>query len=230
MELRDYIVVRRAYGLVRQSADAGRRLTFPEFAILVRLDKDGGSSLKTSDIASWQSALRPTMTHRTKHLGRLGLIKREKGSADRRNVVCSLTDAGRRYAEQGCARMLKELSSDEGLADLSQERLEALICAMGSVGLMGADLVLLGVSLHSQEGASVGELVSVLGLLQPTVSMAVNELVADGLVERGAGDGARRGHAQRIFITDKGRVAADQLQSRIASIELAESGKEERLS
>ena len=72
MELREYLSIRRAYNLVRQESDASERLTSSEFAILCRLDVAGGS-LRTSDIAEYQGSLRPTMTHRTKHLATLGL-------------------------------------------------------------------------------------------------------------------------------------------------------------
>ena len=67
MELREFMSVRRAYNLVRQETDTSRRLTFEEFAILCRLDIVN-EPMKTSAIAEYQGALRPTMTHRTNHL------------------------------------------------------------------------------------------------------------------------------------------------------------------
>ena len=91
MELREYMSIRRSYNLVRRSVPANRRLTFEEFAILCRL-KVQDSSIKTSEIAEYQGALRPTITHRTSHLAKLGFIHREEGSSDHRNVVCTLTE------------------------------------------------------------------------------------------------------------------------------------------
>lgn len=220
MQVSDYISVRRAYGRVRQKAAADERLTFPEFAILVRLDREE-APLKTSDIASWQSALRPTMTHRTKHLAHLGLIKREKGSADRRNVVCSLTEEGADRVARGCDDMAAELAAAGDLSDATSDDVRSYICAMGSVGLMAGDLVLVGIHSWKDRGASVGELVDMLGLLQPTVSMAINTLVTDGLVTRGLGSEGPHGHAQRIFVTDEGAQKADEIADRISDIEIA---------
>ena len=73
MEHREYISIRRSYNLVRQDLDSSRRLTFQELAALCRL-YNSKSGLKTSDIAAYQGCLRPTMTHRTKHLEQLGSL------------------------------------------------------------------------------------------------------------------------------------------------------------
>ena len=78
--------VRRAYNVVRQMVVSGERLTFEEFAIICHLC-ECDEPLKTSAIAEYQGALRPTMTHRTNHLEELGLIDRTEGTSDRRNVV-----------------------------------------------------------------------------------------------------------------------------------------------
>ena len=94
MDLKEFMSVRRAYNAVRQSVPSEGRLTFEEFAILCRLDF-AGVPMKTSDIAEYQGALRPTMTHRTNHLAALGLIDRSEGENDRRNVVCSISEEGR---------------------------------------------------------------------------------------------------------------------------------------
>ena len=87
MDLREDMSVRRAYNVVRQKVESDKRLTFEEFAILCRLSM-ADTTLKTSAIAEYQSALRPTMTHRTNHLSGLGFIERGEGDTDRRNVVC----------------------------------------------------------------------------------------------------------------------------------------------
>ena len=78
MDLKEFMSVRRAYNAVRQSVPSEGRLTFEEFAILCRLDF-AGVPMKTSDIAEYQGALRPTMTHRTNHLAALGLNDRSEG-------------------------------------------------------------------------------------------------------------------------------------------------------
>ena len=108
MELREYMSVRRAYNLVRQSMESNRRLTFEEFSILCKLDV-AGEPIKTSDIAEYQGALRPTMTHRTNHLARLGFIDRGEGVTDHRNIVCTISEDGRAFvrdlSQRTCARI-----------------------------------------------------------------------------------------------------------------------------
>ena len=104
MEMRDYLSIRRAYNLVRQRVDSARRVNFSEFAILCRLSLTD-RRMRTSDIAEYQGCLRPTMTHRTKHLAELGLISREKGETDRRNVVCVLTEAGHAEVKELCDKL-----------------------------------------------------------------------------------------------------------------------------
>ena len=49
MDLREYMSVRRAYNIVRQSVEPAERLTFEEFAILCRLDF-AGTPMKTSRV------------------------------------------------------------------------------------------------------------------------------------------------------------------------------------
>ena len=52
VDLREYMSVRRAYNLVRQSQPARDRLTFEEFAVLCRLQV-AGEPLNTSVIAEY---------------------------------------------------------------------------------------------------------------------------------------------------------------------------------
>ena len=93
MKVCEYLSVRRAFGLVRQSTPASGRVTFDELGIMCHL-ANVGKPLRTSEIAEHQGVLRPTMTHRAGHLSELGLIERRMGRSDRRSVCCSLTDAG----------------------------------------------------------------------------------------------------------------------------------------
>ena len=118
MVLREYLSIRRAYNLVRQDVESARRLSFAEFAILCRLSVEG-QSLRTSDIAEYQGSLRPTMTHRTKHLAALGFLAREKGGVDRRNVICSITDEGRQYVEDLCAACREAIPNGQSLSRTS---------------------------------------------------------------------------------------------------------------
>lgn len=211
MELREYMSIRRAYSIVRQGADANRRITFAEFAILCRLDVAGGS-LKTSDIAEYQGSLRPTMTHRTKHLAKLGLIERVKGEVDKRNVVCKITDEGLRCVSDLCRETCGQISAGQALARITPERMRKYVDAMGSVNCMAGELVLLGLY-GEDDGKTISELVECLGLLQPTVSMSVASLEEVGNVDRGGN--ARSG---KITLTQKGYEIADALYTQISAL------------
>lgn len=215
MELREYLSVRRAYNLVRQDEPADVRLTFEEFSILCRLDMVG-EPVKTSEIADYQGALRPTMTHRTNHLASLGLIERGEGTVDRRNVVCSISREGREHVELLCQRLCGSIPGGHALARTTPERVRRYVDAMGSVYVKAGDLVLIGLLASEGACASITALVDALGLLQPTVSMSVSSLVESGLVRRGASvDGSRM---MALYLTDAGAGVAEEIAERIASV------------
>ena len=215
MELREYLSIRRAYNLVRKSMDSPERLTFAEFAILCRLDLSQ-SCLRTSEIADYQGSLRPTTTHRTKHLASLGLIERQKGSADRRNVVCAITDGGHDYAARLCTMTCDRISSTQPLGRTSPERVQRYVDAMGAISYMAGDLTLLGLYSFKGEPTSISEIVTTLGLLQPTVSMSVAALEEEGLVERTEAISPAGTHVTNVTLTDGGQDAARRLVSQIA--------------
>ena len=214
MELREYLSIRRAYNLVRQEQSTDYRLTFAEFAILCRLQVAGGS-LKTSDIAEYQGSLRPTMTHRTKHLSKLGLIERLKGDIDKRNVVCKVTEEGSACAARLCRETCGKISVGQALARISPERMCKYVDAMGSVNCMAGELIVLGLWLGGEDGRSITELVDDLGLLQPTVSMSVASLEDNGIVERMDGQPGRTG---RVLLTEKGMAIADEINAQISGL------------
>lgn len=216
MELREYMSVRRAYNLVRQSMASGRRLTFEEFSILCKLDI-ADEPIKTSNIAEYQGALRPTMTHRTNHLARLGLIDRGEGTTDHRNIVCAISEEGKAYVQELARRTCDSIPAGQPLARTSAERILKYVDSMGSVYCTAGDLVLLGLLEEAEGGCTIMRLVEILGLLQPTVSMSVSSLADAGLVVRGSvGEGAPR--TASISLTDRGRDSAHRLQERIAQI------------
>lgn len=207
--------VRRAYNIVRQMVGAKERLTFEEFAIVCHLAALGEPQ-KTSSIAEYQGALRPTMTHRTNHLEELGLITRSEGDRDRRNVVCACSDLGRdRILELGgltCA----QIPTGRALSRTSAERILKYVDAMGSYFCKAGDLVLLGLFVSEEEPLTIMQLVDALGLLQPTVSMSVSSLAARGLVER---DHAPSGsHTTSIRLTPEGRAVAAGIAGSIEEI------------
>lgn len=209
MEMREYLSIRKAYNLVRQSMGAARRLTFVEFAILCRLEVLG-REMKTSEIAEYQGSLRPTMTHRTKHLAELGYMRRSKGSSDRRNVVCAITDEGSAFVDEVCQLVCQALRGGSVLSRTTPQRICRYVDAMGAVACMSGELVLLGVSVSPEGSATVSELVGMLGLLQPTVSMAVSALEGEGCVAR-LRDGEAAVRTGGVTLTSEGVARANRL-------------------
>ena len=214
MELREYLAIRRAYNIVRQGLDSTSRLTFAELAILARMEVLG-RPMNTSEIAEYQGALRPTMTHRTKHLADLGMISRSKGSADRRNVLCEITETGREHVRETSTLICDILHAGKVLSRTVPRRVCSYIDAMGAISCMSGELVLLGISRFEERRCSVGDLVSLLGLLQPTVSMSVSALEKTGLVKRDGSSGKR---SVDVVLTDEGAARAVELEDQIRMI------------
>ncbi|WP_282709736.1 MarR family transcriptional regulator [Lancefieldella sp. Marseille-Q7238] len=216
MELREYMSIRRSYNLVRRSVPANRRLTFEEFAILCRLNVRN-LSIKTSEIAEYQGALRPTITHRTSHLAKLGYINRKEGSDDRRNVVCELSERGRTavfdLARLTCAR----IAPGQALSRTSAERICMYVDAMGSVFCRAGDLVLLCLQDAPKGTLTVNELVEELGLLQPTVSMSITSLAGEGLIQRLRNHALSR-RTTTVTLTEEGRKEARALRQQISRL------------
>lgn len=215
MDLKEYMSVRRAYNIVRQQVDAKERLTFEEFAIACHLC-EADEPLKTSTIAEYQGALRPTMTHRTNHLEALGLIERAEGTQDRRNVVCSISAAGRARVAELAQLTCDQIPTGRALSRTAPDRILKYVDAMGAFFCKAGDLVLLGLLSSDEESLTIMQLVDVLGLLQPTVSMSVSTLAERGLVERGRG--SSMSHTTSVRLTDAGRDAASELATHITPI------------
>lgn len=216
MELREYLGIRRAYNLVRQGVETRKRLTFAELAILCRI-KVLNRPMNTSEIADYQHALRPTMTHRAKHLSSLGFIKRTKGSSDRRNVACELTDEGLACIDELCGATCETLRSAPEPIRMTLRRACRTINAMGSLNIISGDLVLLSIMICEGQDCTISSLVALSGLLQPTVSMSVASLVRDGMVERIPIEGSGSRYAG-ITLTEQGREKAKELAARIEEL------------
>lgn len=214
MELREYVSVRRAYNLVRQNVEATERLAFPELAILCHLHVSDGV-LSTANIASYQKALRPTMTHRTKHLASLGLMVRQKGDDDRRNVMCKITEQGRRYVEKACEEIRGILHLGNVLSRTSKQRVIRYVDTMGTVSCSTSDLVVLYIYLMGDGHCTVGEMATGLGSLQPTTSMAVSKLERADLIVRTATNNA---HSATFDLTESGRALARSFEKAIGSL------------
>lgn len=211
----EYLSVRRAFGLVRQSTPASGRITFDELGIMCHL-ANVGEPLRTSEIAEHQGVLRPTMTHRTGHLADLGFIERRMGENDRRSVFCSLTPAGVSEVRRVVTEMCRNITAGMPLCRCAPRRMSLIIDECVRVSVSSADMVLVALSevTDGQPGRSVSELVAFLGLLQPTVSMAVSSLEKAGLAARVDLD-AR--NTAGVRLTETGRVRAAKIAERLAA-------------
>lgn len=216
MDLKEFMSVRRAYNIVRQSVESAERLTFEEFAILCRLDA-AEAPMKTSAIADYQGALRPTMTHRTNHLASLGLIERTEGSEDRRNVVCAISGLGRERVRELAELTRLQIPSGRALSRTSADRIRKYVDAMGGLFCKAGDLVVLGLHSSGEGSLSIMQIVDALGLLQPTVSMSVSSLAELGLVERAQSGGAGS-HTAAVRLTPQGAASALDLAEKIEGI------------
>lgn len=215
LDLKEYMSVRRAYSIVRQAVASDERLTFEEFAIICHL-RELGEPVKTSAIAEYQGALRPTMTHRTNHLEKLGLIERSEGTSDRRNVVCSVSEKGAERALELAGLTCDQIPNGHALSRTSPDRLVKYVDAMGGFFCKAGELVLLGLRSLEGESATIMRLVDTLGLLQPTVSMSVASLADRGLVERERS--AAGAHTTSVRLTHDGEQAADELVEKIEAL------------
>lgn len=218
MELRDYIALRRGYSLVRRGYPSHERLTFEEFAVLCRLYA-GRTRMKTSDIADYQGSLRPTMTHRTNHLVEQGLIERVFGQKDRRNVYCSLTEAGTELTEDICEAIRQQVIAESPSRRLTADRVCRMVEAMGTHAFHAGDLMLVGLMHCPDETSTISGLVKLLGLLQPTVSMSIAALEKRGLVVRERAEADTR--SVRISLTEAGRLRAEDLIALISKMSVA---------
>lgn len=186
MKVHEYICVHRCYGALRQHMPSSRRITFEELAILAHLSA-AQAPLHMSDLAEYQGALRPTITHRVSHLEKLGFVLRSDCSADHRTICCAISKEG----ELALNRVLKAMYDQVKLWSPSTYASKGVIAEAlnnaGSLSLSAADLILVALeSEFKQQGIepTVGNLSAQLGVLQPTISMAVAKLENKGLVTR----------------------------------------------
>ena len=216
----EYLAVRKAYNLVRKETPVSERITFEEMALLAHLAL-AESELPTSYLADHQGVLRPTMTHRTNHLHRIGCIERREGSIDRRNVCCSISAKGERTLSELLEKSCRYASKGEHLSRIKPDRMLAYADAMGTLSLGAAELTLM--VLLERGPLTVSGLVEALGVLQPTASMAVMRLEQDGLVAR-SDDAASR--SILVALTDAGRDAADSIGESIDGVIVRRSRKD----
>ena len=168
-------------------------------------------------IAEYQSALRPTITHRTSHLARLGFIKRDEGTIDRRNVVCIITEKGVEAVEELSKLTCARIAPGQALSRTSFERIVMYVNAMGALYCRAADMVLLAILDSPKDALSITEIVDALGLLQPTVSMSLTALAESGLVQRKHDDALSR-RVTMVELTPAGKTYTKEIVQQIEDI------------
>ncbi|MGN0071368.1 MAG: MarR family transcriptional regulator [Atopobiaceae bacterium] len=204
----------------RRACPQASRLTFEEFAVLCHLHGTG-ERMKTSDIASYQGSLRPTMTHRMNHLVKLGFVSRAFGLEDRRNVWCTLTDEGAAFVEERADGMRRQIIADAPTRRLSKERIIRMSEAMGTHAFHAGDLMLLGLKEFPGGEATISDLVKLMGLLQPTVSMSIAALEEHGYVLRR--QGTRDTRSVTVALTEAGESRALELEDEVQKMSPARS-------
>lgn len=94
------LAIRRAQSRTPQSEE----LTLAQYYLLLPLDPSG--ALPVSRLAELAAISAPTATRFLDGLERAGLVRRERSNADRRTVLVSLTQAGRKRMKRKYRRLV----------------------------------------------------------------------------------------------------------------------------
>ncbi|MDT0441737.1 MarR family winged helix-turn-helix transcriptional regulator [Streptomyces johnsoniae] len=119
--------------------DRARRLAFAEhglesweFDVLTALRRAGSPyQLSPGQLLTQTLVTSGTMTNRIDRLAKRGLVERQPDPSDRRGVLVSLTDSGRRHADEALAGLLTQERALLGDLTTAQRReLAALLRAL----------------------------------------------------------------------------------------------------
>lgn len=112
--------------------DQNSALSLPEYEILVRLSEVPERALRMSQLAEMVVHSRSRLTHTVRRMEERGLVRRQAHEADRRGVLCVMTDDG--YAELVAAAPVHVTGVREHLFDqMTPEEVAALGSAMEKV-------------------------------------------------------------------------------------------------
>lgn len=221
MELQEYIAIRRAFNQCRKQLSPGMRVTFEELALIAHLSKSTSpQGVCTSDLATYQNVLRPTMTHRTNHLHALGYIERTIGCQDRRNVVCTLSEQGRAMLKHTLSEMCRAIHATDLSTHFTSRRLTTYLDRIGPLNINASMFTLIALDTMGGTADSLNDLVSQVGLVQPTVSMSIATHERHGLVTRSTGGTDRN---ISVSITEAGREAIKGFCEQIKNISMSRS-------
>lgn len=216
MNVHEFLCVHRCFGFLKQEMTAQRRVSFEELAILCHLEL-AHTSLCMSDIAGYQGALRPTITHRISRLSKLDCVARADNLEDRRNIYCTLTEYGHEVLDVVLNSMFNRIKVWYPETYATKQILCKAIDQAGSLSLSSSELILVALIYEfKKKTATVGALADYLGILQPTASMAVAKLEQLGDVKRGSS--TESAQVLSVSITPVGKKRADKIITRIEAI------------
>ena len=122
----------RVQQLVMERIDAVLRpldLTFARYEVLMLLSFSRSGSMPMTRIGSLLQVHPTSATSAVDRLERQGFVERVRDDKDRRVVLASLTDQGRRVAERATAGLNQGVFEQPGLSADQVERLTALLGA-----------------------------------------------------------------------------------------------------
>lgn len=217
MDTRDFLVVRRAFNLVRNESPRSLRLTFEEFAMMCHLLLKR-RPVGLSEIAREQNVQRPTLTRRANRLEGMELTVRMVSDADKRAIFCSPTIKGKKVM-QSLAGKMQENIVDGACEGIAKRQLYSIVSIMSSMSCTAADLVLMSLLQEEANAMRVTRIVELTGLLQPTISMAVSLLEQSEYLRRGTEEDENVSPRMVLF-TDEGKKRADGLVARVAALDV----------
>jgi len=130
----------RAISLQSRRLSKATGLTLPQIAVLRAIDTAPESELSVAGISRHVQLSSPTVSGILDRLERAGLVRRERGSTDRRKVWLHLTELGRQKLADTPAPLQDRFVSQ--LSELPAERQRELLAALTQVvELMDAEKI-----------------------------------------------------------------------------------------
>lgn len=216
MDVREFMSVRRAVNKVCLEMSVKDRLIFQEVALLCHL-KNSPAEVSPSELARYEQALHPTMTHRLKRLKAMNLVESVDNPYDKRSQLYTLSDEGKTYLKKLLVEIESRIPLGDPLHTSGPARLAVNIDAMGRIPFSAEEAVLLAIYVANSNALTIMDVVYACALLQPTVSMAIQKLLETGKIERELvqSDSVRGAH---LHITELGVQSVKELEREIEAI------------
>lgn len=181
LDYREFLVLRRAFDISRSRIPAGSRIIFQELGVLSILSRRP-QPVCHSYLAAATHASSATIGHRLRHLGSAGLVVSSQNPTDRRQTLLSITDEGEALLTQVCTTTVATLAPSGILGHVALDRLPVYYSAMSALPIRLGDLILMILRTSDEASLSVADLTYLTGCVQPSVTMSLQRLQANGLV------------------------------------------------